>query len=139
MERYGVSFRIQSEYGKIRNRKTPNMDTFYAVKPNKNSMIIWKNQRELISKKMWRYGDIQMVTKCHIIFLTLKFFCQKILASLYQFSLQPIMLCVLSGIYFVLFRPKPIVAYWVCKNKSVKKKNIYLKNFVQWKFLSCWM
>ena len=66
-----------------------------------------------------------MVTKCHIIFLTLKFFCQKFFASLYQFSLQPIMLCVSSGIYFVLFRPKPIVAYWVCKNKSVKK-NIYL-------------
>ena len=30
-ERYGVSLRIQSEYRKIRIRKTPNMDTFYAV------------------------------------------------------------------------------------------------------------
>ena len=27
-ERYGVSFRIQSEYGKIRIRKTSNTDTF---------------------------------------------------------------------------------------------------------------
>lgn len=71
-----------------------------------------------------------MVTKCHIIFLTLKFFCQKFFASLYQFSLQPIMLCVSSGIYFVLFRPKPIVAYWVCKNKSVKKRYIFT-----WKIL----
>ena len=30
-ERYPVSFRIQSEYGNIRNRITPNTDTFYAV------------------------------------------------------------------------------------------------------------
>ena len=30
-ERYGVSFRIQSELGKIRTRKTPNKDTFYAM------------------------------------------------------------------------------------------------------------
>ena len=30
-ERYFLSLRIQSECGKIRNRKIPNMDTFYAV------------------------------------------------------------------------------------------------------------
>ena len=30
-ERYGVFFRIQSEYGKIRTRITPNTDTFHAV------------------------------------------------------------------------------------------------------------
>ena len=30
-EIYGVNLRIQSEYGKIRTRKTPNADTFYAV------------------------------------------------------------------------------------------------------------
>ena len=30
-ERYGVSLCIQSEYGKIRTRKTPNRDTFHAV------------------------------------------------------------------------------------------------------------
>ena len=30
-ERYRVSLRIQSECGKIRTRKTPNTDTFYAV------------------------------------------------------------------------------------------------------------
>ena len=28
---YGVSYRIQSECGKIRTRITPNTDTFYAV------------------------------------------------------------------------------------------------------------
>ena len=31
MERYSVSLRIQFECGKIRTRKTPNMDTFHAV------------------------------------------------------------------------------------------------------------
>ena len=30
-ERYGVSLHIQSEYGKIRTRKTPNMETFHAL------------------------------------------------------------------------------------------------------------
>ena len=30
-ERYGVSLRIDSEYGKIRTRITPNTDTFYGV------------------------------------------------------------------------------------------------------------
>ena len=31
LERYGVSLRIQSEFGKIRTRKTPNTDTFHEV------------------------------------------------------------------------------------------------------------
>ena len=30
-ERYGVSLRIQAEYGKMRTRITSNKDTFYAV------------------------------------------------------------------------------------------------------------
>ena len=30
-ERYGLSLRIKSEYGKMRDRKAPNTDTFYAV------------------------------------------------------------------------------------------------------------
>ena len=30
-ERYSVSLRIQYDCGKIRTRKTPNMDTFHAV------------------------------------------------------------------------------------------------------------
>ena len=30
-ERYSVFLRLQSECGKIRTRKTPNTDTFYAV------------------------------------------------------------------------------------------------------------
>ena len=30
-ERYSVSLRIQSEYGEIRTKITPNTDTFYAV------------------------------------------------------------------------------------------------------------
>ena len=32
-EKYRVSVRIQSECGKIWTRKTPNADTFHAVKP----------------------------------------------------------------------------------------------------------
>ena len=32
MERYSLSLRIQSEYGKIGTRKTPNTKTFHAVK-----------------------------------------------------------------------------------------------------------
>ena len=31
MEIYGVSLHIQSECGKTRTRKTPNIDTFHAV------------------------------------------------------------------------------------------------------------
>ena len=31
MERYSVSLGIQSEYGKMRTRKTPNMYFFYSV------------------------------------------------------------------------------------------------------------
>ena len=31
-EGYGVSLRIQFEYGKMRTRITPNTDTFHAVK-----------------------------------------------------------------------------------------------------------
>ena len=30
-EKYGVSLRIQSEFGKMRTRITPNADTFHAV------------------------------------------------------------------------------------------------------------
>ena len=30
-ERFGVPLRVQSEYGKMRNRITPNTDIFYAV------------------------------------------------------------------------------------------------------------
>ena len=36
---YGVSFRIQSEFGKIRTRKTLNTDTFHAVKFD--STLLW--------------------------------------------------------------------------------------------------
>ena len=33
LSRYSVSLHVQSEWGKIRNRKTPNIDTFHAVLP----------------------------------------------------------------------------------------------------------
>ena len=36
-ERYGVSFRIESECGKMWTRATPNTDTFYTVNINYSS------------------------------------------------------------------------------------------------------
>ena len=36
-ETYGLSFRIQSKWGKIRTRKSPNTDTFQAVSNSKNT------------------------------------------------------------------------------------------------------
>ena len=36
-ERYGLSFRIQSKWGKIRTRKSPNTATFHALSNTKNS------------------------------------------------------------------------------------------------------
>ena len=34
-ERYSVSLRIQSKWGKMRNKKTPNTDNFYSVSVKK--------------------------------------------------------------------------------------------------------
>ena len=74
MERHGVSFRIQSEFGKVRTRNTPNINTFHSVnnwlKAGKklyhrsltgtltNSFSMhpfstpWKHQ------KTWRFSDV---------------------------------------------------------------------------------
>ena len=44
-DRYKVSLCIQSEYGNIRTRKTPNMDIFHAVrtcKENAEKQLHWK-------------------------------------------------------------------------------------------------
>ena len=40
LERFGVSLHIQSETGKIRTRKTPNTDTFYAVFDTINHILL---------------------------------------------------------------------------------------------------
>ena len=42
-EIYGVSVRIQSKWGKIWTRKTPNKDTFYAVSVTLPVRIMNKN------------------------------------------------------------------------------------------------
>ena len=42
-DRYGVSLRIHSECGKIRTRKTPNTDTFYAVVSIKDRFLICRS------------------------------------------------------------------------------------------------
>ena len=55
--RYSVSLRIQSEWGKIHTRITPNMDTFYAVLSNyytrKNIKKSFRNKQFKISAPTW--------------------------------------------------------------------------------------
>ena len=41
LERYSVFFRIQSKYGNILSRKTPNMDTLHAGKCRPEKLRIW--------------------------------------------------------------------------------------------------
>ena len=48
MDRYSVSFRIQSECGKIRARKTPNTDTFQTVVVFPRSEVIFECWSSLI-------------------------------------------------------------------------------------------
>ena len=58
-ERYSVSFRIQSEYRKIRTRITPNTDTFYAVLIS----IIW-----YLFHSFWiKASDIFLFTACNFL------------------------------------------------------------------------
>ena len=45
-ERYGVSFRIHSESGKIWNRETPNTDTFHLVKCSENFRILQNSRND---------------------------------------------------------------------------------------------
>ena len=49
-ERYGVSFHIQSECGKIRTRKTPNTDTFDAVSVSYIQFVQYFHAESLISR-----------------------------------------------------------------------------------------
>ena len=71
MERYGVSLRIQSEYGKMRTRITPNTDTFYAVRTNENSLAQGRNFWRLLYSKVLIFSYYkalikQLLTYCHI-------------------------------------------------------------------------
>ena len=45
MERYSVSLHIQSKYGKMLTRITPNMDTFYAVNVLRRKKILGRNKK----------------------------------------------------------------------------------------------
>ena len=49
-ERYGVSLRIQSKFGKMRTSITPNADTFYAVDVM-SRIVSAKENRKIIGKK----------------------------------------------------------------------------------------
>ena len=53
-ERYSVSFRIQSECGKIRTTKTQNTETFYVVAISPETL---KLQREMIKKVYTRVQE----------------------------------------------------------------------------------
>ena len=50
MERYSVSLLIQSEYGKIRTRITPNTGTFYAVYLLDLNLLIQEKRSFLFGK-----------------------------------------------------------------------------------------
>ena len=53
---YTVSLRIQSEWGKMRTRKTPNMDTFQAVfnfRTIFKSYFWWVKVNFMVSEKFW--------------------------------------------------------------------------------------
>ena len=51
-ERYGASFRVQSECGKMRTRKTPNTDIFHAVKSIRVlGLQIWNKLLETLKAK----------------------------------------------------------------------------------------
>ena len=63
-ERYRVSLRIQSEYGKMRTRKTPNMDTFHAMLRLKEELF-WESIWEAYLKLVWSFC-IKLCRTAHI-------------------------------------------------------------------------
>ena len=75
-EIYSVSFRIQSEYGKIRIRKIPNTDTFYAL------VIVFKLVKLCLFKVLckknylgWRFEKAIAIIEINILkFTKLQFF-----------------------------------------------------------------
>ena len=58
MERYSVSFRIVSEYGKKRIRKTPNTNTFHAVTAvEKHCFVALKVKKSVYIAKSGKWYD----------------------------------------------------------------------------------
>ena len=55
VERYGVSLHIQSKYGIIRNRKTPNKDTLHAVFKE----LLSQNKRNMTPQNKKTFKGIQ--------------------------------------------------------------------------------
>ena len=55
VERYGVSLHIQSKYGIIRNRKTPNKDTLHAVFKE----LLSQNKRNMTLQNKKAFKGIQ--------------------------------------------------------------------------------
>ena len=58
MERYSVSLYIQSEYRKIRTRKNPNTDTFYAVCLGFQECFKIMNKSHLVT--VWQLHVLQL-------------------------------------------------------------------------------
>ena len=63
-KRYGVSLRIQSESGKTRTRKTPNTDTFHAVKllrfnPFRTTVNFYFNYFQYSKAKFWNQWKLR--------------------------------------------------------------------------------
>ena len=57
-ERYSVSLCIQSEYGKIRIRKTPNTDTFHALTAvEKHCFVVLKVNKSVYITKSGKWYD----------------------------------------------------------------------------------
>ena len=54
-ERYSVSFRIQSKYGKIQTRITPNTDTFHVVTSSTISFKKCNNKCNFCTIQNWTY------------------------------------------------------------------------------------
>ena len=71
-ERYGISLRIQTECGKIRNSKTSNIDTFHAVR----TISHWSENLRMAPERNFRFcrkckhprGEESM-SNCEIYFL----------------------------------------------------------------------
>ena len=75
-ERYSVSFRIQSECGKIRTRKTPNTDTFHIV----ITVILFYSNN--IIKIFLSISWPKFPGQCSMISVTIFWFISKIIVAL---------------------------------------------------------
>ena len=65
-ERHRVPLRVQNECGKIRTRKTPNMDTFHAVKVE--GALLVRDLKDGMEISCWRYLGYKKNTSTDFVF-----------------------------------------------------------------------